>query len=102
MKLTLPVFLVVSRTRRRQSRHAAMIAVFVSALVCPLVGRSITIDITNLDDAFAPFGAFAAISGNDPTSSPGRVLEILGGSSGAPLQARGSESNTNSIAIGTI
>ena len=42
------------------------------------------------------------MAGNVAASSPGQVLEILGGASTPPLQTNGSESNTNTITMGEL
>jgi hypothetical protein len=76
--------------------------VLVGALLWPMVGRSLTIEIAGPSDTFSPFAEFLVVRGNPSNSSPGQVVEILGESSAPSLQSNGSESNSNSVAMGAI
>jgi hypothetical protein len=75
------------------------LAVLVGALLWPVVCHSLTIEIAGPSNTFSPFADFLVIHGNASDSSPGQVVEILGGAMAPSLQSNGSESNFNSVAI---
>jgi hypothetical protein len=81
-----------SKWIQKLHRLVPLVAVF----LLPLSANGTTIDIKGPLDSISPFGSFAMISGNSGASSPGSVLDVL------QLQKNGSESNTNSISMGSL
>ncbi len=81
------------------------IAVFVlTTASCWLAGQSAaTVVVQDGTEQYTTnIGDYAEVAGNVAASSPGQVLEILGGPSTPPLQTNGSESNSNTIAMGAL
>ena len=60
--------------------------------------------VTGPTDVFGAIGDYTSVTGNNNVSSPGQVLEVLGGVIGgaAKLQNIGSESGTHTINMGDL
>ena len=69
--------------------------VLLAALV-PIKAGAVTVTIDSGSDLFGPVADFAAIAGNDQSSAPGQVLDVL------QLQSNGSESGLNTLAMGDL
>ena len=59
-------------------KYGLVISHFLIFTICfPQPVRAFTVTITSATDTFNDVGDFATVSGNDPASSPGQILEVL-------------------------
>ncbi|MEE9606335.1 MAG: PEP-CTERM sorting domain-containing protein [Myxococcota bacterium] len=85
--------------------NARSVRLLLGALALALSPNAVgaaTIQIVDGDEAFIPFGDFAAVAGTTAASSPGQVVEVLGGTSAPTLRRDGSESASNTLAMSVL
>jgi len=90
---------------RRYGAWIRGLALHVALLLAPGATLATTYVIDASEDIHIQVGGFASVRGDDQSSAPGQVLDLLGGPNAPPLQAKGNqtfEANENWISVQAI